>query len=40
MRQRRPEINDECDRLIEKARAYSYEHLEDPPEIRDWVWTD
>ena len=20
--------------------AYAYEHLEDQPEIRDWVWTD
>jgi xylulose-5-phosphate/fructose-6-phosphate phosphoketolase len=40
MRQRRPEINDVCDRLIEQARAYTLEHLEDPPEIRNWVWTD
>ena len=40
MRQRRPEVNDTCDRLIAQARAYSLEHLEDPPEIRDWVWTD
>lgn len=40
MRQRRPEINDECDKLIARARAYSYEHLEDPPEIRDWIWTE
>jgi xylulose-5-phosphate/fructose-6-phosphate phosphoketolase len=40
MRERRPEIVDECDRLITEARAYSYEHLEDPPEIRDWVWSD
>jgi xylulose-5-phosphate/fructose-6-phosphate phosphoketolase len=40
MRQRRPGIVDEMDRRLEQARAYSYEHLEDPPEIRDWVWTD
>jgi xylulose-5-phosphate/fructose-6-phosphate phosphoketolase len=40
MRQRRPEVNNTCDRLIAQARAYSLEHLEDPPEIRDWVWTD
>jgi xylulose-5-phosphate/fructose-6-phosphate phosphoketolase len=40
MRQRRDEINDTCDRLIAHARAYSLEHLEDPPEIRDWVWTN
>ena len=38
MRQRRPEINDVCDRLIQQG-AYSLEHLEDPPEIRDWIWT-
>ncbi|HUS17808.1 MAG TPA: phosphoketolase, partial [Chloroflexia bacterium] len=38
MRERRPGVNDECDRLIAAARAYSLEHLEDPPEIRDWVW--
>ena len=31
---------DEMDRLISAARTYSYEHLEDPPEIRDWVWTN
>ncbi|MFL5733998.1 MAG: phosphoketolase [Chloroflexia bacterium] len=40
MRQRRPEINDICDSLIAKSLAYSLEHLEDTPEIRDWVWTD
>ncbi|HEX6606543.1 MAG TPA: phosphoketolase family protein [Chloroflexia bacterium] len=40
MRQRRPEINDICDRLIEQARDYTLEHLEDPPEIRNWTWTE
>ncbi len=40
MRQRRPEVNDQCDHLIAQAIAYSQEHLEDPPEIRDWVWTE
>jgi xylulose-5-phosphate/fructose-6-phosphate phosphoketolase len=30
----------ECASLIETATAYSREHLEDAPEIRDWVWTD
>jgi xylulose-5-phosphate/fructose-6-phosphate phosphoketolase len=30
----------ECQGLIAKATAHSYEHLEDMPEIRDWVWTD
>ena len=40
MRQRRPGIVDEMDRRLEQARAYSREHLEDQPEIRDWVWSD
>ena len=40
IRQRRAEINDECDRLIARARAYSHENLEDPPEISGWVWTE
>jgi xylulose-5-phosphate/fructose-6-phosphate phosphoketolase len=30
----------ECGARIQKAVEYAYEHLEDPPEIRDWVWTD
>jgi xylulose-5-phosphate/fructose-6-phosphate phosphoketolase len=29
---------DECRSLIAKATAYSLEHLEDPPEITNWVW--
>jgi xylulose-5-phosphate/fructose-6-phosphate phosphoketolase len=29
----------ECRNAIAKAVAYSREHMEDPPEIRDWVWT-
>ncbi len=28
---------DECTAMIERAKTYSREHLEDPPEIRDWV---
>ncbi len=40
MRERRVAVNDECDRLIAQARAYALDHLEDPPEIRDWVWTE
>ena len=31
---------DECGRLIDAAAAYAREHFEDPPEIRDWTWTD
>ncbi|HLF78055.1 MAG TPA: phosphoketolase family protein [Dehalococcoidia bacterium] len=30
----------QCASLIEQATAYSREHLEDAPEIRDWVWTE
>ncbi len=30
----------ECNRLITRAVEYSREHLEDVPEIRDWVWTE
>jgi xylulose-5-phosphate/fructose-6-phosphate phosphoketolase len=30
----------DCASRIEESMAYAYEHMEDPPEIRDWVWTD
>lgn len=30
----------ECERAIADALAYSVEHLQDMPEIRDWVWTE
>jgi xylulose-5-phosphate/fructose-6-phosphate phosphoketolase len=30
----------ECESRIEQSVAYAYAHLEDPPEIRDWVWSD
>jgi xylulose-5-phosphate/fructose-6-phosphate phosphoketolase len=29
----------ECNNLIARAVAYSREHLEDMPEITNWVWT-
>src|SRR5258708_35469856 len=29
---------EECNNLIARATAYSHEHLEDPPEITNWVW--
>ena len=32
-------LMDECRALIQRAVSYSREHFEDPPEIRDWVWT-
>jgi len=28
----------ECDDQISSATAYSKEHLEDMPKIRDWTW--
>jgi xylulose-5-phosphate/fructose-6-phosphate phosphoketolase len=31
---------DECRTLLQRAVAYSREHFEDMPEIRDWVWTE
>jgi xylulose-5-phosphate/fructose-6-phosphate phosphoketolase len=30
----------ECTNLIARATAYSHEHLEDMPEIANWVWTE
>jgi xylulose-5-phosphate/fructose-6-phosphate phosphoketolase len=40
IRERAPGLIDACTTLVAKAVAYSKEHLEDMPEIRDWVWTD
>jgi xylulose-5-phosphate/fructose-6-phosphate phosphoketolase len=34
------ELMDECRAAIARATAYAGAHFEDPPEIRDWVWTD
>ena len=31
---------DECNAAITQATQYSREHLEDPPEISNWVWSD
>ncbi|MEW6636977.1 MAG: phosphoketolase, partial [Actinomycetota bacterium] len=36
---RAPTLISELEAMISRAGAYSREHLEDPPEIRDWVWT-
>jgi xylulose-5-phosphate/fructose-6-phosphate phosphoketolase len=33
-----PELMDACKQEIANAIAYSRAHLEDPPQIRDWVW--
>jgi xylulose-5-phosphate/fructose-6-phosphate phosphoketolase len=30
----------DCESRIQESIAYAHEHLEDQPEIRDWVWTD
>jgi xylulose-5-phosphate/fructose-6-phosphate phosphoketolase len=40
LRERAPELLAECQSRIEQSVAYAHEHLEDSPEIRDWVWTD
>jgi xylulose-5-phosphate/fructose-6-phosphate phosphoketolase len=40
LRDRAQELIAECEARIEQSVVYAYEQLEDPPEIRDWVWTD
>jgi xylulose-5-phosphate/fructose-6-phosphate phosphoketolase len=37
---RAPALIAECESRIKESVAYAHEHLEDQPEIRDWVWTD
>jgi xylulose-5-phosphate/fructose-6-phosphate phosphoketolase len=39
MRDRAPTLMSACRDLIAQATAYAREHLEDMPEIRDWVWS-
>ena len=34
------ELAEECERLIDAATAYAHTHFEDPPEIRNWTWTE
>ena len=36
---RAPTLISECKATIARAIAYSREHFEDPPEIRNWTWT-
>jgi xylulose-5-phosphate/fructose-6-phosphate phosphoketolase len=36
---RAPTLISELEALISRATAYSREHLQDLPEIREWVWT-
>ena len=38
LRQQAPPLLEELRSLTAKAVAYSREHLEDPPEINNWVW--
>jgi xylulose-5-phosphate/fructose-6-phosphate phosphoketolase len=40
LRDRAPQLIAECKTRITESVAYAHDHLEDPPEIRDWVWTD
>lgn len=30
---------EQCRSSLESATAYAHQHFEDPPEIRDWIWT-
>jgi xylulose-5-phosphate/fructose-6-phosphate phosphoketolase len=39
VRNRTPTLISELEASISRATAYSREHLQDPPEIRKWVWT-
>ncbi len=39
MQERASALIDRCAAAIARATAYSREHLEDLPEIRDWVWS-
>jgi xylulose-5-phosphate/fructose-6-phosphate phosphoketolase len=40
LRDRAPRLIAECESRIEASTAHAYAHMEDPPEIRNWVWTD
>ena len=39
LRDHAPTLISECEAAIARATAYSREHFEDPPGIRDWTWT-
>jgi xylulose-5-phosphate/fructose-6-phosphate phosphoketolase len=40
LQDRMPGLLADCEARIAQSVAYAQEHLEDAPEIRDWVWTD
>ena len=40
LRARTMPLIDQCQTMLQRAVAYSREHFEDMPEIRDWVWTE
>jgi xylulose-5-phosphate/fructose-6-phosphate phosphoketolase len=40
LRERAYELIADCESRINESVAYAHEHLEDQPEIRDWVWSD
>ena len=29
-----------CERMLERHRSYVREHLEDMPEVRNWIWPE
>jgi xylulose-5-phosphate/fructose-6-phosphate phosphoketolase len=37
---RRQALIDECRAALERHHQYCLQHLEDMPEVRDWVWTE
>lgn len=39
LQDRAPTLVSECERQLARGTAYSREHMEDMPEIRNWVWT-
>jgi xylulose-5-phosphate/fructose-6-phosphate phosphoketolase len=40
MSDRAPQLIADLLARIDESVAYAHDHLEDPPEIRDWVWAD
>jgi xylulose-5-phosphate/fructose-6-phosphate phosphoketolase len=38
--QRLEGLTERLDQMTVDASRYARERLEDPPEIRDWIWTD